>query len=212
CLHAPTPYLPRDWPRAALPLEALEDESGRPVLQVVIAYNVYWPNHTALRLVDAAGRTLFWDPGGGYGKSDPLLVRHNDLIRENAPDLPRYLAYRWANNDQAVEIFEWRLPAAEVQRLAAILSAGAGRSAYTDTGFRTATPGFFCNAAISGFLYDYGQPVITPGDAYFFPGLLSRELYRSRPDRVMILEREQRGSVLILMPRPVDPNLADRRG
>jgi hypothetical protein len=208
CFHPPTPYLPNHWPGAAEPFDALSDSAGRPVLQVIIAYNSYWPNHTALRLVRASGKTLFWDPGGGYGKTTPHIVRHNDLVMENAPDLPTYMIYRWANNDQAVEIFEWELSITEAGRLATTLRDGADRTDYAETGFRTATPGFFCNAAVSSFLYHYGRPSIELGDSYMLPNLLARELYLRQPDRVMVLKRDLRPSVLVLRPPDIPHDLA----
>jgi hypothetical protein len=38
------------------------------------------------------------------------------------------------------------------------------------------------------------------GDSYILPNLFSRELYRRKPDRVMILKRDERASVLVLQP------------
>jgi hypothetical protein len=208
CFHPPTPYLPQSWPETADPLEVLADKAATPVLQVIIAYNVYWPNHTALRMTDGSGRTLFWDPAGGYGKTPPRVVRHSDLISQNAPDLARYMLYRWSNNDQAVEIFEWRLSPSEARRLSETLQEGAARTSYGESGFRTATPGFFCNAAVSRFLYQFGRPSIAVSDSYLLPNLLSRDLYRSHPHRVMVLNRHAQTTVLVLTPpdRPPEPD------
>ena len=121
CFHSPAPYQPTRWPGSRAPVDVLSDSARRPVLQVLIAYNVYWPNHTALRLVDDRGQALFWDPGGGYGKTTPGIVRHSDLITDRAPSLATYMVYRWSNNDQVVEIFEWALTEAEARRLHAQL-------------------------------------------------------------------------------------------
>jgi len=209
CFHAPAPYLPTQWPGAMEPIDALSDSAARPVLQVLIAYNVYWPNHTALRLVDASGNAIFWDPGGGYGKTSSGIVRQSDLIVEHAPSLATYMVYRWSNNDQVVEIFEWTLSASEARRMTDALLAGAARTGYKETGFRTATPGFFCNAAISSFLYDHGRPSLHLGDSYILPNLLSRELYTRQPDRVMILKRDNRTSVLVLRPPDTNQDFAD---
>jgi len=200
CFHAPAPYLPTQWPAAKEPIAALSERVAQPVLQVLIAYNIYWPNHTALRLVDASGKVIFWDPGGGYGKTAPGIVRHSDLILDRPPSLATYMAYRWSNDDQVVEIFEWRLSASEARPMADTLHAGATRTEATAVGFRTATPGLFCNAAVSSFLYDYGRPSLKMGDSYILPNLFSRELYRRKPDRVMILKRDERASVLVLQP------------
>jgi hypothetical protein len=196
--------MPTGWPAVEKPLQTLTDRKAHPVLQVIIAYNVYWPNHTALRLVEEDGQTLFWDPGGGFGKDTPAIVRHSDLITENAPRLVAYMPYRWSNNDHVVEIFEWSLSSAEAGRMAATLRTGAARTDYHEKGFRTATPGLFCNAAVSSFLYDHGRPSISVGDSYLLPNLLSQELYTSHPHRVMIIRRESRSSVLVL--RPPDAN------
>ena len=200
CFHLPAPYQPDHWPEAAGPIEALSDSADRPVIQVIIAYNSYWPNHTALRLVNASGETVFWDPAGGYGKTEPHIVRQSDLIMKNAPDLSTYMVYRWGNNDQAVEIFEWELSATEAGRFETILLDGAKRTNYAKDGFRTATPGLFCNAAVSSFLYHHGRPSIRLKDSYILPNLLSRELYLGQPDRVMILKRDLRPMVLVLRP------------
>ena len=200
CFHSPAPYQPTRWPGSRAPVDVLSDSARRPVLQVLIAYNVYWPNHTALRLVDDRGQALFWDPGGGYGKTTPGIVRHSDLITDRAPSLATYMVYRWSNNDQVVEIFEWALTEAEARRLAATLRAGASRTDFAETGFRTATPGFFCNAAVSSFLFDYGGSSLHLGDSYILPSLLSRELYTRHPDRVMILRHDNPLSVLVLRP------------
>lgn len=200
CIHLPAPFQPDQWPEAAAPIETLSDRTDRPIVQVIIAYNRYWPNHTALRLVNASGNTIFWDPAGGYGKTNPYIVRQSDLIMKNAPDLPTYMIYRWDNNDQVVEIFEWELSATEAGRFETILLDGARRTNYAEDGFRTATPGLFCNAAVSSFLYDHGRPSIQLSDSYILPNLLSRELYLSQPDRVMVLERDLRPTVLVLRP------------
>jgi hypothetical protein len=108
------------------------------------------------------------------------------------------MVYRWSNNDQAVEIFEWALTDVEARRLSATLRAGAARTDFDDTGFRTATPGLFCNAAVSSFLFDYGGSSLHLADSYILPSLLSRELYTRHPDRVMILKRGNPLSVLVL--------------
>lgn len=208
CFHAPAPYLPTQWPATSKSLETLSDRRAHPVLQVLIAYNVYWPNHTALRLVEKDGQTLFWDPGGGFGKDTTAIVRHSDLILENAPSLIAYMPYRWSKNDQAVEIFEWTLSAAEARRMATTLRTGAGRTDYSQTGFRTATPGLFCNAAVSSFLFDHGHPSLSLGDSYLLPNLLSRELYTRHPDRVMIIQRDNRSTVLVLRPPEVHRKVA----
>ena len=133
-------------------------------------------------------------------KRTPILIRHSDLIIKNAPDLPTYMIYRWDNNDEVVEIFEWELSATEAGRFETILLDGAKRTNYAENGFRTATPGLFCNAAVSSFLYDHGRPSIQLTDSYILPNLLSRELYLSQPDRVMVLERDLRPTVLVLRP------------
>ena len=59
CFHLPAPFQPDHWPEAAAPIETLSDRADRSVVQVIIAYNSYWPNHTALRLVNASGETIF---------------------------------------------------------------------------------------------------------------------------------------------------------
>lgn len=209
CFHSPAPYQPTRWPGRTAPIDVLSDSARHPVLQILIAYNVYWPNHTALRLVVDSGQTLFWDPGGGYGKATSDIVRRSDLIIEDAPSLATYMVYRWTNNDQVVEIFEWVLTHAEARRLAASLRAGAARTDFAETGFRTATPGFFCNAAVSSFLFNYGGPSLHLGDSYLLPSLLSRELYTRHPDRVMLLKRDHPQSVLVLRPPDGEQEVAD---
>ena len=77
-------------------------------------------------------------------------------------------------------------------------------------GFRMATAGLFCNAAVSGFLYDFGRPSIAVRDDYLLPNLLSGELYQSHPDRVMILRRDTRPQVLVLGPPQIHRDLAQR--
>lgn len=51
-------------------------------------------------------------------------MRLRDLILTNPPDLKRYLAFRWENDDRAVEIFEWHLKHDCAHQLYAILMHG----------------------------------------------------------------------------------------
>jgi hypothetical protein len=200
CVHRPSPYMPADWPRQPAPAESLAHDAESPRLQVIIGYFDLWPNHTALRLVAPQRPVLFWDPGGGYGLKPPRRERVRDVIVSGAPDIPTYLPFRWYNNDALVEIFEWRLPAAEARRLHRILMAGAGLDPDATIDFDTDTPGFFCAAAISEFLFRFGAPSLRIEGRTASPARLSRYLYAQHPHRVLLFYRHERPQLQVMTP------------
>jgi hypothetical protein len=210
CFHRPSPFMPDDWPRYTAETDILAADPEAPRLQIIVGYFDLWPNHTALRLVASDRPVIFWDPGGGYGSTrPPYLARTRDLIVDRAPDLPTYLPFRWYNNDALIEIFEWQLAEEEALRMHHILMAGAGIEADPEIDFDTETPGFFCAAAISKFLQRFGAPTIRIEQTTASPARLSRNLYRQRPDRVLLFYRRDRPQVEV-MTHPLE-NQNDRR-
>lgn len=199
CLHRPSPFMPDDWPRYAADEDFLATDPEAPRLQIIIGYFDLWPNHAALRLVAPDGPVIFWDPGGGYGMGKPPYhTRTRDVIVDGAPDIATYLPFRWYNNDALTEIFEWHLSTAEALRMHHILMAGAGIAPDPAIDFDTETPGFFCAAAISKFLMRFGAPTIRIAQTTISPGRLSRDLYRQRPDRVLLAYRRKRPQIQVM--------------
>ena len=190
--------MPHGWPQQMADAELLKADPDAPRLQVIIAYFEWWPNHVALRLVAPGRPVIFWDPGGGYGRKSPQLQRINDLIIDGAPDIPTYLPFRWAQSDALIEIFEWRLPDSEAWRMHHILLVGAEIDADPQIDFSTDASAFFCAAAVSEFLQRFGAPTIHMTATTILPARLSRDLYRQKPDRVLVFQRQQRPQIQVM--------------
>ncbi|MBL0715851.1 MAG: hypothetical protein JJV98_19365 [Desulfosarcina sp.] len=201
CFHHPSPYMPESWPQYAAAEDILVTNADTPRLQIIIGYFNWWPNHTALRLVAPDRPVTFWDPGGGYGLKPPRLRRINDVIIKGAPDIPTYLPFRWSNNDELIEIFEWYLSDGEALRLHHILLAGANIKPDAQIDFSTDTPAFFCAAAISEFLHRFGAPTVRTEETTLLPSRLARGLYQKKPDRVLVFHRRERPQIQV-MTRP----------
>ena len=201
--------MPDDWPHQMADAEMLSVEPRAPRLQVIIAYYTLWPNHVALRLVASERPVIFWDPGGGYGRNSPHHRRIHDLIIDGAPDIATYLPFRWAHNDELIEIFEWRLSDAEAWRMHHVLLAGAEIDPDPQIDFSTDAPAFFCAAAVSEFLQRYGAPTLHVTETTILPARLSRDLYQQKPDRVLVFHRGQRPRIQV-MTLPPDESDADR--
>ena len=189
------PNLPATWRSTPIPLAALADSPGESKLQVMVMYWSGSCSHTAVRILTAERPTLFWDPGGSYGKPDNRLpsyirpakvTRQDDLITENAPDLETYFTFRRALGNTGVEVFEWILSKEQAERLHDILLSGSrsGRRAE----FRSKAAPMFCSNAASRFLHLFAGDVLDVPQKYFFPHRLARLLYSQSPDRVLLYQ------------------------
>jgi hypothetical protein len=193
CVTSVAPYRPVTWPEVTGVLSPADAGSGR--LQVIIAYGGLTSSHSALRLETAEGQVVFWDPAGDYGRPDldldprwgPYATnvgRRSDLILGTPPDLGTYVRFRWGLEDQGVEVFEWDMSAANADTLRAILLGdGAHRGQ-----FSTLAAPAFCSVAISDFLRRFGPSSIRVQGRHVFPHALARELYTTRPSRVLLFE------------------------
>jgi hypothetical protein len=188
CAHSPGKSMPNTWMGSPINMKSISDSPNQSRLQVIIMSGKFWDHHTALRLVCPDRPVVFWDPAGGYGKTDPKIVRDNDLIRTHTPDIETYLPFRWENNDAVVVIFEWDLPPDQAWKLYAVLNEGTGKD-HPAGQFTTVTFGFFCNTAVSDFLRRFATKTMTVTQSYFLPRDLARELYTQSPTRILVFRR-----------------------
>jgi hypothetical protein len=189
CAHSPGKYMPNTWMGSPTHMKSIADRPNQSRLQVIIMSGKLLDHHTALRLVCPGRTILFWDPAGGYGKTDPKIERDNDLIRTNPPDLKTYMPFRWQNNDAVVVIFEWNLPPDHAWELYEVLNEGTGKD-HPAGRFSTITVGLFCSTAISDFLRRFAQETVSLKKSYFLPRDLARELYTQSPTRVLVFRRD----------------------
>jgi hypothetical protein len=180
CFHAPAHYRPQSWMGTPIDMKSIAIPSSQPLLQVIIVYGLAWGHHSALRLVCQDRPVLFWDPGGGYGASDPEVVREKDLIQINAPDLERYLQFVWEHSSVEVEVFEWNLTPEQALELYDVLANGT---------FNTFTIGGFCTVKLSDFLHRFARKIMDVPKSFFFPENLAHVLYSQSPKRVLSFRR-----------------------
>ena len=174
--------------RDIIDTKSITDSPNQPLLQVIIVYGLAWPRHTALRLVCPDRPVLFWDPGGGYGISNPEKVRSRDLIRVNPPDLETYLQYVWKHINKEVEVFEWDLTPARALELYDVLLNGTEKD-HPAGRFTTSTIRLLCTAAVSDFLHRFATKEMKVPKSFFFPYGLTRVLYTQSPRRVLAFRR-----------------------
>lgn len=184
CVHVPAPYRPNSWLSSPIDLKSIADNPSQPLLQIIIVYGPAWCNHSALRLVCPDRPVLFWDPGGGYGISDPVDVRSKDLIRINPPDLETYLQFTWNHSSIEVEVFEWNLTLEHARELYDVLLHGTDQN-HPAGRFTTTTMGGLCCVALSDFLHRFATKTMTVPKSFFYPHDLARMLYTQSPKRVL---------------------------
>lgn len=208
CAIAPASFNPNEWVRLPAHEEGRAGRGGKATLQIIVTYGGMIASHTAVRLVTADDRVVFWDPAGDYGfpnlELDPRYgpheegaVRNWDLIESAPPDIPTYVRFRWGLQDFGVEVFEWELPADHGRTLEAVLRQGT-QWLHPVGRFSTLTFPPFCAWAVADFLRRFGAPAINLTDRYFFPHHLAAALYGQAPQRLYVYERDQ--SEKIYMP------------
>ena len=81
CANSPGKYMPHTWMGSPINMKSIEDRPSQSRLQVIIMSGEFLDHHAALRLVCPSQAVLFWDPAGGYGKTDPKIERDNDITQ-----------------------------------------------------------------------------------------------------------------------------------
>jgi len=188
CFHAPAHYRPQGWIGHPIDIKSVAPLPDQPLLQIVIVYGPAWGHHSALRLVCQDRPVLFWDPGGGYGTSDPEVVRERDLIHINAPDLEKYLQFTWQHNTVEVEVFEWNLTQAQAVELYEVLMNGSDKNHGLGR-FKTSTMGGFCTRRLSDFLHRFAAKIMVVPKSFLLPEDLARVLYSQSPQRILSFRR-----------------------
>jgi hypothetical protein len=170
-----SPAVPRGWSTADRTAATARDAAPVGQMQIIICYGPVLDTHAALRLVAADGKTIFWDPGGGFGARNPRFHRTRDLLMNPAPTLEEFRTYRRQRGNHSVAVFEWDMPASRIELMQQTLinqtiptSIGAGG----------------CTLAVSRFLRQCtgGRPTV-PQD-YRYPHDLSDYLWTQSPSRV----------------------------
>ncbi len=197
---------PVGWQGHAIDLADHADPVDHGRLQVFCCYGPMLPNHTALRLVAPDKPTIFWDPGGGYATDENIIRRRNDLVIVDPPDLPTYTQYRMAKvKDASTEVFEWDINPRLAAQWHEVLNSGTDKS-HPNGKFSTQSVGMACCLSVSGFLQQFGGQKILVPKKYFLPQDLAAILKTQRPDRVIILRRDE--PVLVYVP-PLPPGEGD---
>ena len=187
CGHKPAPFLPLDAVKTRIPVQNLEDQKGQASLQVLIMYSATHCSHAALRLYYPHKGAIFWDPAGGYGlEGTASAKRENDLILEGAPTINDYIRFRTEIPTRMLEIFEWSIALDIAENLYTILSNGTDKS-HPRGRFSTKGTGLFCGAHISDFLNRFALDLFHV-EKVFFPHDLSKQLYKKKPDRIIIVD------------------------
>ena len=177
----------------------IEQSAGKPRLQIVITYNDSRSTHSALRLDHPKRGTLFWDPGGAYGKNtDPdrygwtkvAVRRKNDLVQADTPSLPAYWRFAVSTEDTAMEVLEWILTERRADEFYEILVSGAQDGGRPD-GFTTDSAPFYCSISLSDFLRRYGQGLATADKNYFWPSNLAGHLRAQYPHRTLVFSTDE---------------------
>lgn len=187
-----SPRAPRGW--AELPAnpsaEAIASDAGSDAqLQVIIGYGPVLWTHAALRLVCADGSTIYWDPGGAFGEEPGRFHRQRDVVFNPTPTTEDIWQYRRQLGNHALAVFEWDLPAADVERMRQLLIAGAT----THEGRRIFDPdyrGGQCAEAISDFLRYHGPGTPPVNACYHYPHEFGEYLWTQSPSRVLVYKND----------------------
>ncbi len=208
CFHRTyPPMLPGSWSACEGDEECLEDKPWQAKLQIIVMYHGTSCTHTALRLYSRTKGSLFWDPAGSFAipkryvgpdarrnidfAAPPYMsrVRINDVIVEEAPSINQYMTWRKLINTHTVEVFEFNVSDSEAEELWTILRYGTKRS-HPKGAFHTHTIGLTCGLAVARFLDTFAENIVDV-DTVFFPHNLAKQLYRERPDRVIVYRESQ---------------------
>lgn len=187
CGHKPTPFLPLKASKVHIASKNLEDKKGRAGIQVFIMYSSAFCSHTALRLYHPDKGALFWDPAGGYGIEGKTYVkREKDIILTDTPTINDYIRFRTEIPTKTMEIFEWEISLDTADQFYSVLLNGTDKF-HPNGRFSTKGKGLFCGAHVSDFLERFGSDLFQVKKV-FFPHDLSKQLYKNRPYRIIIVD------------------------
>jgi len=171
-----------------------------PKIQIIITRGPFYFTHSAIR-IKSNKRVLFWDPSGSYAgeehesyyKEHPLnknFLKKNALVIRGVPDLATYWLFAQYTDDLGMEIFEWPLTDELALQYQNVLLAGAneGENEYD---FSSQDSFLLCSSALSRFLIRFTDKTIKLNETFFFPDSLAHELYKLKPDRVILFEKEK---------------------
>jgi len=116
------------------------------------------------------------------------VVRDNDLIKINAPNLQQHLQFVWKHSSVEGEVFEWDVTPEQAGELYDVLVNGTDKN-HSAGKFTTFTIGGFCTVNLSDFLHRFAKKIMDIPKSYFFPENLARVLYSQSPKRVLSFHR-----------------------
>lgn len=188
CAHKPLPNLPDNWHGKLVGPEALEDKPGVASMQLMIMYGSNICNHTASRYYCPGKGTLFWDPGGGYGREGFVKIdKIRNIVIGNVPTVNDYLWWRTKIPTSATEIFIWEGNNEAICGLYDRI-ATASKGVVID-GFESSTSGMFCGVATSEFLRDFAKEIMQV-DKWGLPHNLSKQLHTQKVDKIFIVDNK----------------------
>lgn len=173
-------------------------------MQVFICYGWMTSNHACMRLEGPGKQSLYWDPGGGYGQNDPNIpTKHDLLLDDDALTVEQLWDYR-ANgcNEPAMLMFEWNLTQEQARTRRHILIHGQTKNDPQGS-FDSDAPGGFCSMAVSSYLRRFSSDNISLGRRWFWPHNLAKQLWRNKPDRVLLFERNKPAVVYVASEKTV---------
>ena len=196
CTTTHTQFLSQHWVEQQPPSQLVSINTRSARLQVIITYQGLLSSHSALRLESFTDDAIFWDPAGAYGlvgtftnpqgkKIFPYGRRERDIVMTHIPDIPTYMKFRWYVGDSSVEVFEWDVPAQQLEALKEVLLREADET-HPKGVFQTKAPPAFCSIAISDFLQRFAVPIMTLNDTYLWPHNLGEALLDQSPSRVRV--------------------------
>lgn len=189
--HFGGPVVPEAWVGKPTDLASIDSRDNQSRLQIIIGYGKHFSNHAAMRITCPGRETMFWDPGGGFREEEPKYKRYRDLVLNDPPSISRYLAYRWKNcHDIGIEVFEWDITPQYARQLQDVLIKHKDPNNSNPTIDSAAFYGE-CALAVSKYLKNFAQDLITLNKRYFLPDKLAVVLYTQSPNRVFVFRLNQ---------------------
>ena len=189
CHESYGPDVRVDWPARPTAVANIQRPEGMGLLQVFTGYTPPVFSHAALRLENAEGQVIFWDPGGDYALRTPEGRVEDRIV--HPPMMGEYIRWRLdVVGDRGGEVFEWDITPEHAARLAHVLVNGATREA-PEGRFGSDEIGGRCSLSISSFLRRYCPEQVHMGMNWFYPYDLAQALYKEHPDRIIVYHKKQ---------------------
>jgi hypothetical protein len=207
CYHSSNPpMLPKAWYGLECNEKSLEDNPEQSKLHVMVMYRGTSCVHTTLRVYCRSKGPLFWDPAGSFasrhryaGQARRYMrydapvnegpVRENDVLVEKGPSLNQYLDWRKRIDTDAVEIFEFNISDEQAEEIWTVIRYGTKRS-HPKGRFSTNAMGGLCGLSVAKYLHRFAEDIVKV-DTVWHPHSLAEQLYKEKPDRVIVYRDKQ---------------------